>query len=49
MLCFGFSRPMTSMKCPSVPPASEKRKAMALEMELKLTAQLWATVCSEHV
>ena len=40
-LGFEFSHPMMSTKCPSVSPASgEKRKAIILEMKLKIFIQL---------
>ena len=42
ILCFAFSHPTVSTKCPSVSPASgekKKRRAITLEMKLKITAQ----------
>lgn len=50
VLCFQrllyivFSHPLMSTKRPSVSPASEKRKAVTTEMQLKIIAQLQANV-----
>ena len=43
-MCFLFSHPIMPAKCPSVSPASGKRKTISLEMKLKIIAELQANV-----
>lgn len=46
-----FSHPITSTKCPFLSLASgeKKRKALALEVTLQVSARLWACQGSEHI